>query len=274
MVIDQLYTVKWMRVHGHLARDRGEKRLNRRRFRRTAGREHVPTALHGHVALVTGAGRGIGRAHALLMAERGAAVVVSDIGVGLDGIGLDASVAQGVVDEITAAGGCAVADTNDISSFEGAAAAVQTGVRAFGKVDVVVNNAGLPGGAAIEDITEEQLRRAFALHVQGPIGAVKAAWPMMAAQRWGRVIRFRGSLSGARRRRTQGPWTGLWPGEGGGVVGHPRTGIRGTRRGHHRQRDLAGRVHPNERRDVPKRANVFGSGAGAHCAGGSLAGLR
>jgi len=107
------------------------------------------TTLEGHVALVTGAGRGIGRAHALLMAERGARVVVSDIGVGLDGIGRDSSVAEGVADEIVQAGGHAVADTNDISSFEGAAAAVQTAVRAFGKVDIVVNNAGLAGGSAI-----------------------------------------------------------------------------------------------------------------------------
>ena len=61
-------------------------------------------------------------------------------------------------------------------------------MRAFGKVDIVVNNAGLPGGAAIEAVTEQQLRRAFALHLHGPIGAAKAAWPMMHAQGWGRVI--------------------------------------------------------------------------------------
>jgi len=146
------------------------------------------TTLAGHVALVTGAGRGIGRAHALLMAERGAQVVVSDIGVGLDGTGHDSSVAKSVVDEIVSAGGQAVADTNDISCFEGAAAAVHSGVRAFGKVDIVVNNAGLPGGAGIVDISEEQLRRAFALHMHGPIGTAKAAWPMMRSQGWGRVI--------------------------------------------------------------------------------------
>ncbi|WP_179475537.1 SDR family oxidoreductase [Mycolicibacterium vinylchloridicum] len=149
----------------------------------------MPTSsLEGRVALVTGAGRGIGRAHALLMAQRGARVVVSDLGVGLDGAGGDSSVAEGVVAEILAAGGEAVADCNDIASFAGSAAAVDAGVQAFGKVDIVVNNAGLPGGAAIEDLTEEQLQRALALHLYGPLGAAKAAWPMMRAQGWGRVI--------------------------------------------------------------------------------------
>jgi hypothetical protein len=154
----------------------------------TEGTQVRTTTLEGHVALVTGAGRGIGRAHALLMAERGARVVVSDIGVGLDGTGHDSSVAVSVVDEIIGAGGQAVVDTNDISSFEGAAAAVQSGVRAFGKVDIVVNNAGLADGAVIADLSEEQLRRAFALHVHGPVGTAKAAWSMMRSQGWGRVI--------------------------------------------------------------------------------------
>lgn len=140
------------------------------------------------MALVTGAGRGIGRAHAVLLAERGAKVVVSDIGVDLSGAGADGSVAARVVDEIVGTGGVAVADTNDIASFDGAAAAVEAGVQAFGKVDIVVNNAGLPGAASISDVTEEQLTRAFAVHFHGSIGTAKAAWPSMRAQGWGRII--------------------------------------------------------------------------------------
>lgn len=144
--------------------------------------------LEGHVALVTGAGRGIGRAHAMAMAARGAKVVVSDIGVDLSGAVNDGAVAARVVDEIVAAGGTAVADTHDIASFAGAAAAVQTGVEVFGKVDIVVNNAGLPGGALLEDVTEELLRAAFNLHFHASVGTAKAAWPLMRAQGWGRVI--------------------------------------------------------------------------------------
>lgn len=148
----------------------------------------MSTSLDGHVALVTGAGRGIGRAHALQMASRGTKVVACDIGVALDGSGADVTVANEVAAEITAAGGVAVPDTNDISRFSGGAAAVWTGIEAFGKVDIVVNNAGLVGAASIEDITEEILDHQFAVHVYGAVGTVKAAWPGMRAQSWGRVI--------------------------------------------------------------------------------------
>ena len=140
------------------------------------------------MALITGAGRGIGRAHARLLAERGAAVVVCDIGAALDGSGRDGSVADEVVGEIKAAGGRAVADTSDISTFAGGAQAVGTALDAFGRIDIVVNNAGLAGGGSIETITESALARVLAVNLVGSVGTTQAAWPHLRAQRWGRIV--------------------------------------------------------------------------------------
>ena len=150
--------------------------------------ERLSGSLGGRVALVTGAGRGIGRAHALLLAERGASVVVCDIGAALDGSGQDAAVAALVAAEITAAGGRAVPDTSDISTFPGGAEAVRTALDAFGRIDIVVNNAGLAGGGTIESVTEETLARVMAVNFFGSVGTIKAAWPHLRAQGWGRVV--------------------------------------------------------------------------------------
>ena len=97
----------------------------------------------GKVAIVTGAGGGLGRQHALLLANRGALVVVNDLGGAVDGTGNDAGAGQQVVDEIKAAGGEAVADTNSVATPEGGEAIVQTALDAFGRIDIVVNNAGI-----------------------------------------------------------------------------------------------------------------------------------
>jgi len=99
--------------------------------------------LQDRVAIITGAGRGLGREHALLFASLGAKVVVNDLGGAVDGSGSDVSAAQSVVDEITAAGGQAVANTDSVSSFEGAKAMVDQAVSNFGDLHVVVNNAGI-----------------------------------------------------------------------------------------------------------------------------------
>ena len=97
----------------------------------------------GKVAIVTGAGGGLGREHSLLLAGRGALVVVNDVGGAVDGTGSDAGPGQQVVDEIKAAGGEAVLDTNSVATPEGGAAIVQTALDRFGRIDIVVNNAGI-----------------------------------------------------------------------------------------------------------------------------------
>ena len=142
----------------------------------------------GRVAVVTGAGRGIGRAYALLLAARGAAVVVNDLGGSMGGAGTDAAPATGVADEIAAAGGAAVADTNDVSSPAGAQALVDTAVERFGRVDVLVANAGIVRWAGFPEADEENLAGHWAVHVGGSFHTARAAWPHMAGQRYGRIV--------------------------------------------------------------------------------------
>ncbi|MGH2671217.1 MAG: SDR family NAD(P)-dependent oxidoreductase, partial [bacterium] len=97
----------------------------------------------GKVAIVTGAGGGLGREHALLLASRGAQLVINDLGGAVDGTGASTGPAQTVVEEIEAAGGVAVADTNSVASKEGGEAMVKAALEAFGRIDIVINNAGI-----------------------------------------------------------------------------------------------------------------------------------
>ena len=124
-------------------------------------------ALEGRVAAITGAGRGIGREHALLFASEGAKVVVNDLGGAGDGTGSDASAAQQVADEITAAGGEAVANTEDISSWSGAESLVAQAVDTYGQLDVLVNNAGILRDAFLASMTEEQWDAVIQVHMKG-----------------------------------------------------------------------------------------------------------
>jgi NAD(P)-dependent dehydrogenase (short-subunit alcohol dehydrogenase family) len=140
------------------------------------------------VVIVTGAGRGLGREHALAFASRGAAVVVNDVGVDPDGSGGSEAVAQAVVDEIVALGGRAVADAHSVTDAAGARAIVQTAIGAFGKVTVLVNNAGIIGFATLENIDDESWRRMLSVTLDGTFHMSKAVWPHFAAQRYGRII--------------------------------------------------------------------------------------
>jgi NAD(P)-dependent dehydrogenase (short-subunit alcohol dehydrogenase family) len=123
--------------------------------------------LDGRVAVITGAGRGIGREHALLFAAEGASVVVNDLGGSNSGEGVDAGPASDVVDEIVAAGGTAVANTEDVATWAGAQGLIEQAVREFGNLDVVVNNAGILRDNFIAAMDEAQWDAVIGVHLKG-----------------------------------------------------------------------------------------------------------
>jgi len=124
----------------------------------------------GRVCVVTGAGRGIGREHALLLAAHGARVVVNDLGGSMDGSGASTGPAQDVVDEIVAAGGEAVANTDDISDWDGAGRLVAQAVDTFGQLDVLVNNAGILRDRMLVNMTEAEWDAVIKVHLKGTAG--------------------------------------------------------------------------------------------------------
>jgi NAD(P)-dependent dehydrogenase (short-subunit alcohol dehydrogenase family) len=142
----------------------------------------------GRVAIVTGAGRGIGRAHALLLADRGANVVVNDLGGTMDGLGADAGVASAVAAEIVATGGTATADGNDVATAEGAQALIDSAVERFGRLDILVNNAGIIRWAGFPGADSDNLASHLAVHTVGSFNTTRAAWPHMLEQGYGRIV--------------------------------------------------------------------------------------
>ena len=142
----------------------------------------------GKVAIITGAGGGLGRQHALLLASRGALVVVNDLGGALDGSGSDKGAAQKVVDEIVALGGVAVADTNSVSTPDGGAAIVKSAVDAYGRVDIVINNAGILRDKSFHNLTPDLMNPVFDVHLKGAFHVTQPAFVLMREQGYGRII--------------------------------------------------------------------------------------
>jgi NAD(P)-dependent dehydrogenase (short-subunit alcohol dehydrogenase family) len=140
------------------------------------------------VAVITGAGRGLGREYALLLAERGARVVVNDIGGSVTGEGSDESAATTTVHDIRDRGGKAIADTHDVSTPETAQAIIDTALSEWGRVDILINNAGFVGDAAFEDMTAERLNPLIDVHLKGAFFVTRPAWRLMKGQGYGRIV--------------------------------------------------------------------------------------
>ncbi len=142
----------------------------------------------GRVAIVTGAGGGLGRQHALALARRGAKVLVNDLGGAVDGSGGSVSAAQAVVDEIRAAGGDALANGASVTDFVAVQAMVQQAVDAWGRVDILVNNAGILRDKSFSKMEMVDFELVVQVHLMGAAYCCKAVWPHMVAQNYGRIV--------------------------------------------------------------------------------------
>jgi NAD(P)-dependent dehydrogenase (short-subunit alcohol dehydrogenase family) len=140
------------------------------------------------VAVITGAGGGLGKEYALLLASRGARVVVNDIGGSVTGEGSDAGAASAAVAEIRDSGGEAIADTNSVTSPEGGQAIIDAALNAWGRVDIVINNAGIVRDTPFEDMTADRLEPLLDVHLRGAFYVTRPAWKVMREQHYGRIL--------------------------------------------------------------------------------------
>ena len=174
----------------------------------------------GRVAIVTGAGGqdpSLGRSHAALLAERGAKVVVNDLGVGPDGRGIMRANVEQVVEEILAAGGEAVPDQHSVADEEGARSVVATALDTWGRLDIVVNNAGVCFMANFDEISSADIRKIIDVHLMGTVWMCRAAWPHMRDTGYGRIVNT-----------TSGAMFGI---ENLSIYGAAKSGIFGLTRG-------------------------------------------
>jgi NAD(P)-dependent dehydrogenase (short-subunit alcohol dehydrogenase family) len=142
----------------------------------------------GRVAIVTGAGGGLGRSHALELAKRGAKVVVNDLGGAVDGTGGSSEAAARVVEEIEAAGGVAIANGGSVSDVQGARSMVDAAMSAWGRVDILINNAGILRDKSFTKMSIEDFRAVLDVHLMGAMYCTSAVWPIMREQNYGRVV--------------------------------------------------------------------------------------
>ncbi len=173
--------------------------------------------LEGKVAVITGAGRGIGRGIAIMMAEEGAKVVVNDPGVNPDGSGHDNGPADQVVAEITAKGLSAVPNYDSVASAEGGENIIKTAIDKFGRLDILVNNAGILRDRMIFNMTEQEWDEVMAVHLKGHFNTIKPASVLMRQQRYGRIINFSSE-------------SGLWGNAGQANYGAAKSAIAGLTR--------------------------------------------
>lgn len=174
----------------------------------------------GRVAIVTGAGGqdpSLGRSHATLLAERGAKVVVNDLGVGPDGRGIMRANAEQVVEQIRAAGGEAVADQHSVADEAGARAVVATALDTWGRLDILVNNAGVCFMVHFDEITSADIRKVIDVHLMGTVWMCRAAWPHLRQAGYGRIVNT-----------TSGAMFGI---ENLSIYGAAKSGIFGLTRG-------------------------------------------
>ncbi|MHA3023291.1 SDR family NAD(P)-dependent oxidoreductase [Mycobacterium sp. BMJ-28] len=140
------------------------------------------------VAVITGGGRGLGRAYALLLASRGAKVVVNDPGASLTGDGADEGPAHDVVREIAAAGGQAVASTDSVATADGGKAIIDTAIEHFGRVDILIHNAGIVRRGSLKELTYQDFESVLDVHLRGAFHVVRPAFPLMCTAGYGRIV--------------------------------------------------------------------------------------